>query len=377
MSEYVSFGTLQRMRKDMLMKRKRLLVLAFTILACFVTVGVWGLKTAAASGTASVGNISVNGGKVYFSAEDVIYLNSELSALQREVNNSVSGGVSADGTVHDSADERRKLINSRGTINYDNGKVVADEASLLALADRTDALADSYATAVCRALNRIGTFYDAGGNVNHESQTAGSIALSREQLVSGILKSQSVDHTAAAPVIADNITAGAAAWVNGRCIIGNGADNERAYKRGIEDGENGDGDGIDMEYIYHVHRNGEGEEVSQLTVYDTKTQGGCYVAAGHTHNKGGVTCDGPHNTIEARGTSTDPSYPDRTVYKAVCTNCGADQTQMDSLRTRCSACQGYKCNKKPVNTWKIGCGKDIGDIESVIIIIRKDHEAGE
>lgn len=365
----------------MLMKRKRLLVFTLTALVCLVTAGVWGLRTAAASGSASVGNISVNGGEVFFSAQDITYLNNELSALQKEVDNSVFGSISADGMVFDSVDERRNLITSRGIINYDNGKAAANAASLLALADGTDALADSYTTAVCRALNRIGTFYDAGGNINHESQTTESIALSCDRLVSGILKSQSVDHAAAAPVIADNITAGAAAWVNGRCIIGNGADNERAYKRGIEDGEDGDGDGILMEYIRHVHRNGAGEEVSQQTVYNSKAQGGCYVAAGHTHDKGGVDCGTEYlgNTIVEKGTTTDPTYPGRTVCKAECSNCGADQTQLDAYRTRCSVCNGIKrkCNDKPVNTWKIGCGKEAGDIESLTIIIRKNREAGE
>ena len=37
----------------------------------------------------------------------------------------------------------------------------------------------------------------------------------------------------------DNLSAGKAAWVNGRLILGNGADNERAYRQGLTDGAQG------------------------------------------------------------------------------------------------------------------------------------------
>ncbi len=39
--------------------------------------------------------------------------------------------------------------------------------------------------------------------------------------------------------IEDNLSAGKAAWVDGRLLLGNGADNDRAYRRGLEDGEKG------------------------------------------------------------------------------------------------------------------------------------------
>lgn len=38
----------------------------------------------------------------------------------------------------------------------------------------------------------------------------------------------------------DNLSAGKAAWVDGRLLLGNGADNEKAYQKGCEDGEKGD-----------------------------------------------------------------------------------------------------------------------------------------
>lgn len=41
------------------------------------------------------------------------------------------------------------------------------------------------------------------------------------------------------PAAADNISRGKAAWTDGRLVLGNGADNDRAYQKGIGDGENG------------------------------------------------------------------------------------------------------------------------------------------
>lgn len=38
----------------------------------------------------------------------------------------------------------------------------------------------------------------------------------------------------------DNISRGKAAWAGGRLLLGNGADNDKAYRKGEEDGENGD-----------------------------------------------------------------------------------------------------------------------------------------
>lgn len=39
--------------------------------------------------------------------------------------------------------------------------------------------------------------------------------------------------------IEDNISRGKAAWAEGRLLLGNGADNDKAYRKGIEDGEGG------------------------------------------------------------------------------------------------------------------------------------------
>lgn len=39
--------------------------------------------------------------------------------------------------------------------------------------------------------------------------------------------------------VEDNLSAGKAAWVDGKLLLGNGADNDKAYRRGREDGEKG------------------------------------------------------------------------------------------------------------------------------------------
>lgn len=377
--------SLQQMRKDTIMKKKRFLMLAIAVMCFMAIAGVSGLKTAAASGTASVGNFSKGDGRVVFRSEDITYLNRELAALRSEIDDSVFDSSSVGTTVLASANKRRSLITSHGAINYDNGKVVANAAGLLSLADETDALANTYATVICRALNHIGTYFAADGSVNHESQTAETIVLSCERLAEGILRSQSVDHLTAASVTADNITAGAAAWVNGQCIIGNGADNERAYQRGLEDGAAGNDEDVDIRYTYHVHRNGEGEEVTQETVHTLSDPGGCYRTDGHTHHATGTCpttssqCGGYGGPIEHHPSCIDSDSGwgtdnEHIHCQAHCQVCGSTVAGAYAPCTRITI--SYLCDN-PTNTWKIGCGKKVGQIESATVVIRKNNGAGE
>lgn len=380
-----SIWNLIKNRKDTIMVRKKFMVLALTAICCTVTVGLSGLKTAAASNASSVGDFSAGDGRVVLRSGDITYLSGEVDALHSEIDDSVFDSAAVEGIVSASAGKRRSLITSRGAVNYDNGKVAYDAANLFALADKTDTLANAYTAAACRALNDIGTYFDADGNVNHTSQTQEAVVLSCERLVEGILQSQSVDHLAAAPVIADNLTAGTAAWVNGRCIIGNGADNERAYQRGIEAGELGDDEDIAIECTRHVHRNGDGEEVTQKTVYASKNPGGCYKAHGHTHDAVGacptdiVKCSGYGGVIEHHPSCKDSGSDwgtdnDHVSCRAYCQVCGRE---VGAPYAKCTyTATVYICNQ-PTNTWQIGCGKSVGDIESVTIIVRKKNGAEE
>lgn len=49
--------------------------------------------------------------------------------------------------------------------------------------------------------------------------------------------------------VADNISKGKAAWADGILLLGNGADNDKAYRQGVEDGKQG----IVPEYLYPVY----------------------------------------------------------------------------------------------------------------------------
>ena len=338
------------------------------------------LGTSAASGSPSVGNLSAYGGRVVFSNKDVIYLDNELGLLLDEIDDSIFNGASAD-AIFDSADKRRNLLTSHGIINYDNGKVTSNAADVLALADKTDTLANTYAAVACRALNSIGTYYNTDGDINYESQAAGAIVLSCARIVAGILQSQSVEHLEATPVTADNITAGAAAWVNGKCIIGNGADNERAYQSGIEDGAAGNGEEVDIQYTYHAHTGNSGKDpIPDGDVYYSNTNpDGCYTAAGHTHNMAGTCTTKQVSQRQECGCrlkynehlNGDNCYVCHHshfgrdgVYPAYC-NFPVTRTITE-----------YTCGS-PTNTWEIGCNKKAGQIVSAEVIIHTRKEMRE
>lgn len=361
------------------MRKKKLIWCVLTVLCCVLIAGAWCLKTAAASNTASVGRISASGSRVVFRSEDINYLNRELGRLQSEMDDSVFDSAVAAPPVSDSADMRRRMLSSHGIINYDHGKVTANAANLFALADGTDALGNAYATAICRALNEIGTYFDSDGNVNHVAQTTEAIALGCEQLAEGILQSQSVEHLSVAPVTSANITAGAAAWVNGQCIIGNGADNEEAYQRGIDNGAEGNIQDVDIQYTYHVHTGNSGKDPipDGDVYYSVDNPEGCYAAAGHTHNAGGLSCPGYwctkcHYSGKPQGNVSGLSCPYHgTSHLKVShltedgkeyTNYWCTGTREDHYHSECSSTQ--------VNTWIINCGKFAGrTVEEATVII--------
>lgn len=94
---------------------------------------------------------------------------------------------------------------------------------------------------------------------------------------------ESTDHYVTA--MADNISRGKAAWADGRLLLGNGADNDRAYQAGIHDGEHHevpdlfhplfavDEAGVE---IRHVHTGGPAQ---------TEGRSGCYQNTLSTHTE--------------------------------------------------------------------------------------------
>lgn len=178
--------------------------------------------------------------------------------------------VFVSGTVCASEGHRRDSVYSRGTIDYDHGEVVINAGDLITLANETDELERRYKTGIADALAQIGTYIQQDGSVSHESK--GDIdpcGIKFGKLILGILRSQSVRHLAdiqasdtkgpvyyryetnnilevtgedtgmpvyIMPATADNLTTQTAAWIDGRCIDGNGFDNYYFYQKGFIEG---------------------------------------------------------------------------------------------------------------------------------------------
>lgn len=176
----------------------------------------------------------------------------------------------AGGTVYASEEQRRDGILSRGTINYDNDRVVIDSADLVTLADEMDKLETSYKGSVANALAYRKTYVRQDGSVSHEDrEDIDSQKIAFCYLVSAVLQSQSVAHLSSTqasnakgllyykfaknnilevtgndtgmpifivPATEDNLTAQTAAWVNGQCLTGNGSDNYYFYQKGFIEG---------------------------------------------------------------------------------------------------------------------------------------------
>ena len=154
-----------------------------------------------------------------------------------------------------------------------------DASDLKYLADEVDTLEASYKLLTAQALNRIGTYFLPDASLTYDPEQAASPEVYAEKLsfnkiYEGIQNSQSVAHLAAKqaqnnagealyyvseearnekrlvdvttnandyPLMiqaacADNLSAGTAAWVNGKLIIGNGADNQAYYNKGYDTG---------------------------------------------------------------------------------------------------------------------------------------------
>lgn len=366
------------------MKNRKFLALTLAVVSCAVMAGAAELKAEATSGNVSAGNFAADEGRVAFYESDIHYVKNEIGLLQSEIDYSVLNTGSSAHVLNASAGSRKNMLHSRGTVNYDSGKVVISATDLVNFADGIDRLEEDYRKTTTAALNNMGTYFDTDGNASHTAiDGAGYVPSSCAQLAAGILQSQSVDHPAVSPVTADNITAGAAAWVNGQCIVGNGADNDRSYQRGREDGSAGSDGDVDIRYTYHTHvdGNGDGPIEDDSVVYTADDPGGCYREAGHTHNKTEECPAGSQYTMQL---DSYTEYGDNTCgvrwYCRIChevTKTGR-YTVGESPHPTTVDCPNkhYTCGS-PVNTWVIGCGKSAGQIESATIVIRGNSKTSE
>lgn len=308
----------------------------------------------------------------------------------------------------------RSGLKSSGAIVYQAGdeSVVIDSKDLYVLADKLD----SFKTTVVEQLAAMHTYLttedkgvsfvtDDKIHVTHVQaegmQTIDPLLLDFDTLLEGFAASQSVpskveeygyspetqfykkndgslttDPTGAGTEqinitasTADNLSAGCAAWVDGKLMLGTGADNRTLYNLGYADGYSAKINGAYISYNYHKHVNGKNEVVGQSTVYGTSSPGGCYRSAGHEHNRT-ASCPSHIEPVDfthehwVAGTWGDNIW---------CPHCGFCSTFEVGANGRMHHCvfygerRVYTCGY-PTNTWTVGCGKTTSTIESANIV---------
>ena len=84
---------------------------------------------------------------------------------------------------------------------------------------------------------------------------------------------------------ADNISRGKAAWADGRLLLGNGVDNDKAYRKGVQDGE----EGRVPEFLYPLFSVQESsveiKHVHTGAPEETEGASGCYLNTSETQSK--------------------------------------------------------------------------------------------
>lgn len=187
-------------------------------------------------------------------------------------------------TVSAYTDKRQNVIESKGIINYANGKVIFDTSDLIMLAEEMDDLEINYKTAITDGLAQIGTYIQENGSIDyaHESENIDIQQIEYRDLTTGILQSQSVEYLATmqasdekgliyyarepnnilevtnddtgmpvfvTAVMEDNLASGTAGWVDGQCLTGTGADIYYFYQKGYIEGYAAKNKGT-VEYTY-------------------------------------------------------------------------------------------------------------------------------
>lgn len=255
--------------------KKRFIMLAAAVATAVVGVVSTTMPVFADSALRSRGSLAVENEEMNFCAADIDYLQSEINDLAAEIpdaENEIPYDI-----INNAI--RRNQITSDGIIDYAGGTVILDASDLKYLADEIDMLEASYKILTAQALNRIGTYFLPDASLTYDSEKAAlpevyAEKLSFDKIYEGIRNSQSVAHLAAKQALnnagealyyaseeaqndkrldnvttnandyplmiqaacADNLSAGTAAWVNGKLIIGNGADNQAYYNKGHDTG---------------------------------------------------------------------------------------------------------------------------------------------
>lgn len=217
------------------MKKNFIMILSAVVIVSTCTVTAV-MPALADSDISSRGNIISSDGDAAFYSDDVKTLMTQEDELTKD--------LSGTDYISSQETETKNALNSKGIIDYDDGKVVFDSADLIKLADGIDNLNSGYKYEAVSALNTIHTYLKEDGTVAHEQNDEtvspeNADKLSFSQICTGILKSQSVEHLAdqnILPASEENLSEGSAAWVDGVLLIGSGEDNKNAYEQGYEDG---------------------------------------------------------------------------------------------------------------------------------------------
>lgn len=255
-------------------------------------------------------------------------------------------------------------------------KVVLDASDLFYLADEIDLLEETYKKETVKALKEMNTYFIQNNSTTHDPDESNldpdnADILSFSSIIEGILDSQSipVEKTYSGTLpdgneVTGNITAaiegslslGAAAWVDGELIIGNGADNKSYYAAGYTAGLNEELNGVSISYIYHQHT---GDNVSG---------GGCFVVpVTHRHKEDcykKVSSSEYGCYIVEWHDTTDGDYEGHD-YKIYTMSCGMVIHGTNSSHTHEIAVCG---KENVIEGYALGCGKNESSIESATII---------
>ena len=181
-------------------------------------------------------------------------------------------------------------------VNNTNGLLSFDNTDLYKLANQIDTLEVEFKNTVVRCLNSLDknnvvtdiTSIDIDGNYKTFDSLCGEI-LNTQTIVTkdkvvyvdhiGLLTSDTNETALLVQgAIADNMSVGTAAWVDGYYIEGNGKDNAYYYNLGYTDGLANQNTNANIVYTYHTHNDGY---CTQIPVYhrhvgNTSSGGACY-----------------------------------------------------------------------------------------------------
>lgn len=288
--------------------------------------------------------------------------------------------------------ETAAKLKSSGAIIYQNGtdSVVIDSNDLYILADTLDQFKYSIYSQMAE-MNTYLTTEDMGIDLttSNDIRVAHSapedivdpLSINFETLVEGMAASQSIPHTpfeygyeedvklykTTAGLLttdasdgiemieiegstADNLSAGAAAWVDGELILGTGADNKAFYDQGYINGFNEAMAGVNISYVYHKHQ-GNPNEV-----------GGCYANVNKTCTTSLTVLS--YVRTDQVWSEAAGKYLNFRFYNLKCPVCG--YTATDWL-TNAEEAAGYALRLHNVKSIQPVCGKTESTIESATI----------